>query len=264
MKTQLIHKLFALLFLMSLFSFTFSQTDEDPEKVIFTLKGKKRTEKLQVANSIILPRGQITSFEYSFLDTTRYYWNQKKITDPKQIKELINLLEKGTISDKSYAMLTGVGLSINYKDYYTCDILASENNTLFWDYDTSVVLINLDPFIEKLQDMADWKPFDPAKLKNAEKIDLSYKKNKKTITDPILINELLACMKSSKPTYSTKCPFYNSRIYIHIGDKVISAAPAHDGCSVIIIEKNYFEMDRTKHKKFIELLNKYVSFEIGP
>ena len=262
MKTLSIRKLLILSVFLTLYSFIYAQPDEN-EKVIYTLKGKKRTEKLQLTKTILLPKGQITGMEYYSLDTTRYYWKNNKLTDSKQIKKLIHLLESGTIAEAPDRMSEGINLSFIYNGDYHCDILTSGKYVYYSDDDTSVVLTNLDIFIEKLEDLTNWKPYDLNNLKQVDKIVITYKKNKKTITNPLQIQELLSCLNLAEKTYSTSCPFYNSRLYFYIDEKVISAAPAHDGCSVIIIEKNYFEMDRALHRKFVKLLYKYVGFKTG-
>jgi hypothetical protein len=215
-----------------------------------------------INDRITLPAGELTHLRLYYLDTTRYSFRAKDITDPKLIGELITQLEKGRVTKESYEMRSGINLSVTYKKDYNFDIIASSDHVYVSDWDTSLVLTRAEAFIKKLQELSDWKNYDPTALRDADKVVLKYKNNTKVIKDPTTINTILSCLREAKPTYATKCPFYNGRIYIHIGDKTVSAAPAHDGCSIIIIEKNYFEIPNMK--LLSEILKQHVGFEIGP
>lgn len=260
LQTITYHKILTLI-LIIIYSGIYAQ---DEESIKFNTEGKHRTEKLQINKNITLPKGEITSFSISSLDTTRNYWKSKSLNDHKEIKELIKLLEKGEICKHPGNMVNGVGMTATFKSGYYFDIMTSGEIAFFSDPDTSFTLTGFSAFIKKIEKAADWERFDMKDLEIPESIEITYKKNKKTIDDPILIKEFMSCFKGTKQIYPTSCPFYNSRIYFRYKDKVISAAPAHDSCNTIIINKNYFEMDHTLHKKLIKLLQRYVGFKIGP
>jgi len=239
--------------------------EEENKKVLITLKHKFRTKQIQLKDKIILPKGEITTFDYHYLDTTRYTWKTKTIENPKLIKKLIKRLEKGSIDTNIKVEPDGVTLSIGYKNGYNCKIMSAENTALFYDYDHWLSLTNLKGFVLKLQRIARWKSFDIEEIKDIQSIDLRYKKNTKALTNKSRVNGIARCLAFAKPIgYATGCPFYHTRLYLHSKNKTYYAALANDACPVIIINNTYFELDNKLHKDLVKLMKLYVGFKVGP
>jgi hypothetical protein len=234
------------------------------KEILYSLDENFRKNELIINKHVILPKGDLVGFDYHYLDTTRFSHKSRTIKDKKKIKEIISLLEQCEITDEDYEMSSNTDLTIQYADREYFYLLPGYGTILFSNSDSTVTLKDNVGLTDVLNAVEGYKEFDIKDIKNIDKITLSYKKNKRVIRDPKLIGEFIALFENAKPTYATKCPFYNSRIYFEANGVKILAAPAHDACNIIIIGGTYFEMDKTLHSKFIFLMKRYVGFQVGP
>jgi len=168
--------LLALIFLFFTSSSNLFAQDNGPDEPIFEQKGEHRSNVLQINDNIILPRGEIIIFEYSCLDTTRFYQKQKSVTKLNTIKELISNLEKGNVSSGNFELRSGTSLYIEYLDGQYFDIITSENDALLSNSDTAILLKNMAQFCQQMNYLYGYKPFDINILDQTNSIKIKYKK----------------------------------------------------------------------------------------
>lgn len=251
--------------LLLLFSINlYCQQEDCPSAIKFNLKGKQRLENISYDGKLIFPKGEIISCGFSSIDTSCFKPKYYPINNSRLAKELISYIEKGKTATFSGELTGSIEFLLKYKDGRNYSFYCSKNYISIWLGDTTIIIKGIDAFLRKVKKLNNDFVQDIAFIKNIDKIELKYKKNKRIITDSMVIASILECLKEAKYSGSTSCPFYNGRIKLYSGSKLISASLAHDSCPIIIINKNYFNLDKQRHKKLVRILYRFVGFKPGP
>lgn len=234
------------------------------QELKINMDGKHRKNHLSYNKILIFPKGQITEFGFSAIDTATFKYKYTPIKNEHIAKLLLSELEKGKISNIDEPVSGNISFTLKYSNKEKISFLVAKNYILIWHKDTTIIVKNVDAFITKSRKITDDFIQDVSELKNIDRIVLTYKKNRKVIDSPQEIAAILECFKEAEFSGAAGCPFYNGRIKMYTEGKQITASLAHDACPLIIINKNYFELNRQRHKKLVLILKKYVDFKAGP
>lgn len=259
MSIKLIILSLSIFFAISLFA-----QEDNSEIISIILNEKQRGDKLTYKKSIVFPKGEIVKSGFSAIDTCCFKNTYKPLNNEKLVKKLIQQIEKGKTIPFNGELTGSINFSLEYKDGRRYSFLCSKNLISIWLEDTTVIIQNLAPFLKEVKKINNDFIQDVSGIKNIDKIEVSYKKNKKIITSKTEITAILECLEEAEYSGPTSCPFYNGRIKFYSNGKLITASLAHDLCPVIIINKNYFDLNKQHHKKLVRILYRYVGFKPGP
>lgn len=187
-----------------------------------------------------------------------------KVKEKTNVEEIIAFFEWGMILSKDTIKPNDFLIKIKTTEGLLCKMNIGKDYSYVETKDTNFFVQYLIQFNEKITDLLDVESYYKIDLEATDKIIITYKQNKDSLLTERDIKYFTGYFSDLKPISATGCPFYNSKIYFYSGDKIVEIAPAHDDCNVVKYGNNYYEMDKNKHRHFVNFMSEKVGFKSGP